>query len=695
MSRTQSSEGSTPTWVRVQPDRANDRSMVELDGSHCPDENQLLMSVKGVLASQDRQAIELHIDSCDICRRTLAQLLKTSVPPEEGPDEPEWETPLLPRGTNLGRFVLLDCLGKGGMAVVYAAYDPELERKVAIKLLRTDLPGAGSLTDLRAQLLREAQAMARLSHPNVIVVYDVGTFRDQVFLAMEFVRGPDLRGWLEERPRSWREILEIFLRAGEGLAAAHRSGLVHHDFKPDNVLVGQDGQVRVTDFGLARALRPAETDGNPLPSNAAAPIVQYQPLAGTPLYIAPEQWRGAPADERADQFSFCVALYEALYRQRPYAGRTSASFNGALPELTQKTSVPSWVRRVLGRGLSLAPEERYPSMQHLLDALSTGLRRERYGTRIAAGVLVLMAIGLGAYQVVRVSAARRVELDLARAVQLFRAKAEEQEKLFDAKIQGSLSKEFLLEALGKAYDRDAILGLSQEPEEEGLPSAHEVIKSADLPKLKSEDALIIVDAVGRVVYNQADEAHYGKKLERAELIDRALSGEAVEALWSQEHLRAFGVPLASAASDDLLLVLTRPITRGRNVLGAVLVGKWVRREFLPNLEEMVGDRVVLRAPDGRRVATLEGAASAIATVDGERASLVKIGSVRYLVQSAQLAGLSGQEIGRAFLLRNFDDEVEPIVSRFRRDVIKLSAVIVSLALLGYALWSLRASRRLA
>src|SRR5262249_46814553 len=174
MSRSASSEGSAPTWMHIRPDRDNVRSMVELDASLCPDENQLLMSVKGALASNEREAIELHIDACEMCRRTLAQLLKTSVPPDEESDEPEWPTPLLPRGTNLGRFVLLDCLGKGGMAVVYAAYDPELERKVAIKLLRTDLPGAGNLIDARAQLLREAQAMARLSHPNVIVVYDVG-----------------------------------------------------------------------------------------------------------------------------------------------------------------------------------------------------------------------------------------------------------------------------------------------------------------------------------------------------------------------------------------------------------------------------------------------------------------------------------------------------------------------------------------
>jgi anti-sigma factor RsiW len=683
MSRATRSEGSDPTWLQLEP-----------GASLCPDENQLLMAVKGALKTQEREAIELHIDACETCRQTLAQVLKASVPPEEGPEEPEWPTSLLPRGTNVGRFVLLDCLGRGGMAVVYAAYDPELDRKVAIKLLRTDLPAAGSPTEPGAQLLSEAQAMARLSHPNVIVVYDVGTFQDQVFLAMEFVRGSDLRGWLGERVRSWREILEIFLRAGEGLAAAHRSGLVHRDFKPDNVLVGQDGQLRVTDFGLARALRPPKPEGDPSPSSAAAPMVQYHSaLSGTPLYIAPEQWRGARADERSDQFSFCVALFEALYRQAPYPGRTSVSFTGALPEPTEGTSVPGWTRRVLQRGLSVAPERRYPSMQHLLDALSTGLRRGRYGARIAVGVFVLLGIGLSAYQVVRVSAARKVEMDLARAVDLFRANAEEQEKLFEANAQASLSKEYLLEALGKAYDRDAILGLGPEPED-GLELAHEVIKSADLPKLKSEDALIIVDAVGRLVYNHADESSYGQTLQRLELIDSALSSQPIELLWSPAQVRAFGIPLADQSDDDLLLVLSRPISRGRNVLGAVLVGRWVKNGFLPNLEQVVGDRVVLRAPDGARAATLEGAGDATAGVDGARASLVKIGSVRYLAQSAQFTGLRRQEIGRAFLLRNFDAEVEPILSRFRRDAIKLSAVMVGLALLAYGLWSLWVSRRL-
>ena len=210
--------------------------MRELQTFTCPDENQLLLSIQGLLSPPERNRLEQHIDQCEECRRVVAQLIRVTDATEAKSTqpsvtlirvpvgaEPNPESPvpvqLLARGTNLGRYIILDCIGSGGTAVVYGAYDPELERKVAIKLLRKDLPGLGSPAANRSQLLHEAQAMARLSHPNVIVVYDVGTFGDRVFLAMEFIRGKSLRGWVDERPRLWRDILQIFLQAGEGLWA--------------------------------------------------------------------------------------------------------------------------------------------------------------------------------------------------------------------------------------------------------------------------------------------------------------------------------------------------------------------------------------------------------------------------------------------------------------------------------------------
>jgi serine/threonine protein kinase len=232
-------------------------------------------------------------------------------------------TSALGRGDRLGRYVIIDLLGSGGMGVVYTAYDPDLDRRVALKLLRPDRgPSWGETGRLR--LLREAQAIARLSHPNVIAVYDAGSFGDQVFVAMEFIEGGTLRQWLEERP-PWREVLDRFLLAGRGLAAAHAAGLVHRDFKPDNVLLSRDGRVRVMDFGLARPIgEPSRMEEWRAPAgsggNLASPLTQWGEALGTPGYMAPEQLRGEASDARSDQFSFCVSLYEALYGERPFLG---------------------------------------------------------------------------------------------------------------------------------------------------------------------------------------------------------------------------------------------------------------------------------------------------------------------------------------------------------------------------------------
>src|SRR6476659_5951064 len=171
------------------------------------------------------------------------------MPPDPAPPD---QGQALPRGATIGRYIVLGLVGRGGMGEVYAAYDPELDRKVAVKLLRVK-PGNGvSRHEGRQRTLREAQAIARLSHPNVVVVFDVGTYQDQVFIAMEFVEGNTATYWRQASDRSWQDIMKVFLAAGRGLAAAHEKGLVHRDFKPDNVMVGRDNQVRVMDFGLAR-----------------------------------------------------------------------------------------------------------------------------------------------------------------------------------------------------------------------------------------------------------------------------------------------------------------------------------------------------------------------------------------------------------------------------------------------------------
>jgi len=376
------------------------------------------------------------------------------------------------------------------MGEVYAAYDPELDRKVAVKLLRVK-PGNGvSRHEGRQRTLREAQAIARLSHPNVVVVFDVGTFHEQVFIAMEFVEGNTVSYWMQAATRSWQEILKVFKAAGRGLAAAHDKGLVHRDFKPDNVMVGRDNQVRVMDFGLARQVNEkpgagdkagAGSDGDkersgqgdrersghgdrersghgdrersqhgqaagaapPQGQAAGAPqhtvviapsensrvaqvnvevpdtvVLSGPPAAaeaqvhnatigmfevqltrtgammGTPAYMAPEQFLGTPTDARTDQFSFCVALYEALYGERPFAGNTMYALTnnvvqGKVRDAPANATVPPWIRKILLRGLRPAANERFPSMAQLLDALDKNpvTKRRKIAAVVASAML--------------------------------------------------------------------------------------------------------------------------------------------------------------------------------------------------------------------------------------------------------------------------------------------------------------------
>ena len=304
----------------------------------------------------------------------------------------------------IGRFTVLKRLGAGGMGVVYAAYDTELDRKVAIKLLRgVDEEGA-HITRLR----REAQALAKAAHPNVVQVYEVGDFRKQVFVAMEFVEGVTMREWQpsEEGDRT-QQIVVKFIEAGRGLAAAHAAGLVHRDFKPDNVLVGNDGRVRVLDFGLARGLDqvPAETEAtldqspsllDSTDSSLHQPLTRTGAILGTPAYMAPEQHLGHRADARSDQFAFCVALWEKLYNERPFRGRDIRQLamrviEGRIEEPESSGSVPQWLRRTVERGMAIDPAQRWADMHTLLDELSRAPGKRR-GWVVVVGVVGALAL---------------------------------------------------------------------------------------------------------------------------------------------------------------------------------------------------------------------------------------------------------------------------------------------------------------
>jgi tetratricopeptide (TPR) repeat protein/predicted Ser/Thr protein kinase len=293
----------------------------------------------------------------------------------------------------VGRYTILRELGVGGMGVVYVAYDEQLDRRVAIKLLRSNSDAKHSV-----RLQREAKAMARLSHPNVVTVHEVGTHRGQVFVAMEYVDGQDLRAWLTARPRSHREIVAAFIQAGEGLAAAHDVAIVHRDFKPDNVLVGKDGRLRVADFGLSHALGADPTvtpRSSPRPGPFDATLTRTGAMVGTPAYMAPEQFLGRDTDARSDQFAFCVALWEALHGRRPFPGTCVADLSKAVlaGQIREppRTDVPDWLRKILQRGLARDPDQRWPNMRSLLAALQRDPTRHR--RMLVAGLAVLVVVG--------------------------------------------------------------------------------------------------------------------------------------------------------------------------------------------------------------------------------------------------------------------------------------------------------------
>ncbi len=365
--------------------------------------------------------------------------------------------------TRIGRYLVLRKLGQGGMGVVYSAYDPELDRKVAIKLLRPHHEGSAG----QARMRREAQAMAQVSHSHIVQVYEVG--QDEhlghggLFVAMEFVAGQPLSAW-QTQQRSGRQhlpatdlraLLRLYVQAGHGLLAAHAAGLIHRDFKPDNVLVGDDGRVRVADFGLARSLGGAASHAasgaashaasgaashaasgaaavlDPMPvasgvpgamSNPADPsrasaastntgqrLTQVGAIMGTPGYMSPEQVRGQEATARSDQFSFCAALHEALYGQLPFCGDTFDDFvlailaNQRRPRTGFPNEVPVVVEQAIERGLSLDASERFASMADLLSQLGQGLEAESETPRSRRNS-ILTGLGIGSATLAAISA---------------------------------------------------------------------------------------------------------------------------------------------------------------------------------------------------------------------------------------------------------------------------------------------------
>ncbi len=394
----------------------------------CLSDDEILGFVGGATTASLRPLIHDHLGTCSRCRVLVAQTRKgLPMPAETSGHEPldnsHSSTEPMPFGTQIGRYQIGALLGSGGAGLVYEAFDPQLSRRVALKILRPDKRSPNAEVDAQ-RLLREARAMAQLSHPAVVAVYDAGFFDDGVFIAMELVQGRTLARWLTETNHGWQAIVSQFVAAGQGLVAAHAAALIHRDFKAENVLLGADGRPRVTDFGLARASQPHAdgdkdagdgTSGESLTSvrSFLLTLTEAAAFAGTPAYMAPEQFRGARADQATDQFNFCASLYVALYGQPPFVDDAERSLPvlaravlaGHLRTPPAKSPVPPGFFAILKRGMALDRNARYPSMAQLLLALEQAKTRAAPVTSpqarrllLGAGASILLVAGYGGYR---------------------------------------------------------------------------------------------------------------------------------------------------------------------------------------------------------------------------------------------------------------------------------------------------------
>ncbi len=357
----------------------------------CLDENDALRVVLEPDAS-GVDSLRAHVDGCDACRELVAAVARFVITGDERAETP-WPSAELPAGTVLGVHRILEPIGRGAMGRVYLAEDQRLGRRVALKLLNLGVDEAVAQRRLRT----EARRMARVMDPHVVEVFDVGASPRGAYVAMQYVEGPSLSTWLAHAPRSSEEVIECLEQAGRGLMAAHAAGVVHRDFKPANILVGRDGLVRVADFGLA-VLREAEVPG---PESIRVPSKHDDDrsrsttnVAGTPAYMAPEQFEGKPCGPAADQFAFCVTLFEALCGHRPFTERTLKERADAIASgriRSPRRAISRATMAVLRRGLHSDPSRRFSGMDALLHALR---RPPARGWIVLAG-LALAALGSG------------------------------------------------------------------------------------------------------------------------------------------------------------------------------------------------------------------------------------------------------------------------------------------------------------
>jgi hypothetical protein len=652
----------------------------------CLDANAVQDLMAGALDRSARAAAIAHLDGCpdcrdlisllardatrdaaaDILRDTGPVLLETqlSVAFSKDPGLAATARPLAAHrvdapsmsGRVLGRYTLTDRIGAGAMGVVYRADDVGLGRHVAVKLLhRPD----DALTD---RLVREARSMAQVNHPNVVAVYDVGVEQGATYIAMELVPGTSLRLWQQE-PRSVAEIVEAYISAGRGLAAAHAAGIVHRDFKPDNVLVGSDGRIRVTDFGLAAAR------GGDGPRPTDLELTASGSVLGTPAYMAPEQFAGGNVDPRTDQFNFCVALYEALYGVRPFAGKTFDELGanvaaGRVRPAPPGSRVSGALRAIVLRGLSVRPGDRFPTMDHLLAELGRDRARPWRWTAIACGVL---AVGLGFGLLADLVVRDRVTAEAQESFLLTAGQTNHAWDGLTARFDTSANQVYSLAVMREvSSNRDqADFGLGDaEGDAENLDRIHNELLSQDWTLVQDfagtqyPTTIAVADGKGRMLYSSAAPNHPRSDLTKLPWVNTALTQKdrTISLVRTDDPLlRASGL-LGPNPSPGLGFIYTRTLLLGNDrtkevasaFIEAVDAAKLFREITLDDQT-----RLSIVALDGFAIGAVP---PALIRAAGQRRGMidVTVDGAAYQILAQPIRGFDNQVVGNVVMARPLD-----------------------------------------
>jgi protein kinase-like protein len=575
-------------------------------------------------------------------------------------DPQKLETPSM-TGRTLGRYTLSDRLGTGAMGVVYRADDAELGRQVALKLLhRPD----EALTD---RLVREARSMAQVNHPHVVAVYDVGVADGTTYIAMELVSGTSLRIW-QQQAHTIAEIVAAYIAAGRGLAAAHAAGIVHRDFKPDNCLVGSDGRIRVTDFGLAAA-RPSES---PRPADLAldaSGLTLSGTVLGTPAYMAPEQFSGGNVEPRTDQFNFSVALYEALYGARPFSGKSFEELGDSVCEGKVRPApagsrVSGALRAIVLRGLSVRPGDRFPTMDHLLAQLGRDRARPwRWTSIIAAAVAAALGLGLVADLVVRDRVTAEIHESFGLTARQTNRAWDGLTARFDTSANQVYSLSVMREVSSNRDQADFGLGAPQ-ADADNLDRIHSELTSQDWTLVQDfagtqyPTTIAVADYKGRMMFSSAAPGHGRSDLTQLAWVKTALTQKdrSITLVRTDDaRLVATGL-LGPAPPPGLGLIYTRTLVLGNDK------NKEVASAFIEEVDaaKLFGEirldeqtRLSIVAPDGTAIGNVPPVLVKLAAVTAGTSSAAVDGAM-FQVLAQPIRGFDKEVVGNVVMARRLD-----------------------------------------